>query len=86
MKGNGNQPVLVVVQLSGGNDFLNTLIPYTNPVYYDVRKNVGIPQEQALPINDTLAFHPQAEPLKKMFEDGDVAVIQGIYSTLGAVN
>ncbi len=78
MKGNGNQPVLVVVQLSGGNDFLNTLIPYTNPVYYDVRKNVGIPQEQALPINDTLAFHPQAEPLKKMFEDGDVAVIQGI--------
>ena len=79
MKGNGNQPVLVVVQLSGGNDFLNTLIPYTNPVYYDVRKNVGIPQEQALPINDTLAFHPQAEPLKKMFEDGDVAVIQGIW-------
>tara|TARA_Y100000588_G_scaffold297029_1_gene317663 strand:- start:1335 stop:2465 length:1131 start_codon:yes stop_codon:yes gene_type:complete len=78
MKGNGNQPVLVVVQLSGGNDFLNTLIPYTNPVYYDVRKNVGIPQEQALPINDTLAFHPQAEPLKKMFENGDVAVIQGI--------
>ena len=78
MKGNGNQPVLVVVQLSGGNDFLNTLIPYTNPVYYDVRKNVGIPQEQALPINDTLAFHPQAEPLKKMIEDGDVAVIQGI--------
>lgn len=78
MKGNGNQPVLVVVQLSGGNDFLNTLIPYTNPVYYDVRKNVGIPQDQALPINDTLAFHPQAGPLKKMFEDGDVAVIQGI--------
>ncbi len=78
MAGNGKKPVLVVVQLSGGNDFLNTLIPYTDPVYYDSRKTVGVPEGKALPINDTLAFHPQAGPLKEMYEQGDVAVVQGI--------
>ena len=71
-------PVLVVVQLSGGNDFMNTLIPYTAGMYYDNRPLVGIPEDQSLPINDTLAFHPDAAPLKGMFEDGKVAIVQGI--------
>lgn len=71
-------PVLVVIQLSGGNDFMNTLIPYTEGVYYDTRPLVGLPQEQVLPINDRLAFHPSAAPLKQMFEAGKVAVVQGI--------
>ncbi len=56
-------PVLVVVQLSGGNDFMNTIIPYTAGVYHENRPTVGIPQDQVLPINDTLAFHPSAAPL-----------------------
>jgi uncharacterized protein (DUF1501 family) len=71
-------PVLVVIQLSGGNDFMNTLIPFTNGIYHDSRPLVRIPEDQALPINDTLAFHPSAGPLKKLFEDGKVAVVQGI--------
>ena len=71
-------PVLVVVQLSGGNDFMNTLIPYTAGMYYDNRPLVGIPEDKSLPINDTLAFHPSAAPLKGMFEDGKVAIVQGI--------
>lgn len=71
-------PVLVVVQLSGGNDFMNTLIPFTEGVYYDTRPLVGIPQDQVLPLNDTLAFHPSAAPLKQLFDDGKVAVVQGI--------
>ncbi len=76
--GNGKDPVLVVIQLTGGNDFMNTVIPYTNPVYYDARGTTAIPEGESLPIDDTLAFHPSAAPLKDLYEAGDVAVIQGI--------
>ena len=75
---NGKPPVLVVLQLTGGNDFMNTLVPYTNPIYYDSRKKVVIPEDEVLPINDNLGFHPSAGPLKELYERGDVAVVQGI--------
>ena len=76
--GNGRDPVLVVIQLTGGNDFMNTVIPYTNPVYYDARGTTAIPEGESLSIDDTLAFHPSAAPLKDLYEAGDVAIIQGI--------
>jgi uncharacterized protein (DUF1501 family) len=76
--GEKKDPVLVVVQLSGGNDFMNTLIPYTEGVYYDTRPTVGISQDKVLPIDDKLAFHPSAAPLKELFDSGKVAVVQGI--------
>ena len=78
MAANGKPPVMVVLQLTGGNDFMNTLVPYNNPVYYDARPTVVIPQDTVLPINDTLAFNPNAAPLKEMFDDGKVAIVQGI--------
>ena len=78
MAGNGNQPVLVVVQLTGGNDFMNTVVPYTNPIYYDSRTKVFVPQDQVLPIGDALGFHPNLGPLKELHDQGKVAVIQGI--------
>ena len=56
--GNGSKkkdPVLVVVQLSGGNDFMNTVIPFTNGHYYDARPLVHVPETHALPFTDTLA-------------------------------
>ena len=71
-------PVLVVLQLSGGNDILNTLVPYTNPLYYDNRPNVRIPEDQVVPINDTLGFNPNMSALKGLYDDGKVAVIQGV--------
>jgi uncharacterized protein (DUF1501 family) len=71
-------PVLVVIQLSGGNDFMNTFIPYTSGVYHDSRPYVGIAAESALPINDELALHPSAARLKELFDAGHVAVIQGV--------
>ena len=76
--GNGKSPVFVVVQLTGGNDFMNTLIPFTSPVYHDNRPLVGIPQDQVLPLNDTLAFHPQMGPFKDLYDRGMVAIVQGI--------
>ncbi len=71
-------PVLVVLQLSGGNDMLNTLVPYTNPLYFDNRPNVLIPEDQVLPINDDVGFNPNFESLKNLYDDGKVAIIQGV--------
>ena len=78
MAANGKPPVLVIVQLTGGNDFMNNLVPYTNPIYYDSRPTVVIPQDEVLPINDELGFNPNAAPLKEIFDDGKMAIVQGI--------
>ena len=78
MQINGKDPVLVVVQLSGGNDFMNTIIPYTNGIYHDSRKTVGIPADEVLPFTDTLAFHPRTAPLKELYDMGKMAIVQGI--------
>lgn len=73
-------PVLVVLQLTGANDYLNTIIPYTNPHYHDARPKVGIPEAQALPIDGHpgLAFNPNMAAVKKLYDAGKVAVIHGI--------
>ena len=52
-------PVVVVLQMTGANDYLNTIIPYTNGHYRDARPKVGIPEDQVLPIDGELAFNPQ---------------------------
>jgi uncharacterized protein (DUF1501 family) len=71
-------PVVVVLQMTGANDYLNTIIPYTNPHYRDARPRVGIPEDQVLPINDELAFNPNMGPFKKLYDEGKVAIIHGI--------
>jgi uncharacterized protein (DUF1501 family) len=71
-------PVLVILQLTGANDYLNTLIPYTDPLYRDNRPKVNIPEDQMLPIDDTLAFRPNMEPFKAIYDEGKIAVIHGI--------
>ena len=76
--GKHKDPVLVVIQLSGGNDFMNTVVPYTEGIYYDVRPLVGIPEDKVLPITDNLAFHPCAAALKELWDEGNVAIVQGI--------
>ena len=73
-----SDPVVVVLQLTGANDYLNTVIPYTNPLYWDNRPNVGVPEDKVLPINDTLGFHPNMGPVKKLYDAGKVAIIHGI--------
>ena len=70
--------VLVVLTLAGGNDALNSIVPYSNPLYYDYRPNLAIPEEQVLPINDELGFHHNLIELKEMYDEGKVAVIQGV--------
>ena len=74
----GKDKVLVVIQLTGGNDFMNTIVPYTSEHYFDARKKVVINPEETLPINDTLAFNPNMGPMKSLFDDGKVGIVQGI--------
>ena len=69
---------LVVIQLSGANDALNTIIPYSNGLYYDFRPNIGIPAEEVVPIDDQLGFNPNMGPVKELWDQGKVAIINGI--------
>ena len=71
-------PVLVVLQLSGGNDALNTIVPYGDPLYMDNRPTVRIAEDQVLPINNYIGFNPTLGPIKQMYDEGNVAIIQGI--------
>ena len=71
-------PVVVILQLTGANDILNTIIPYTSGEYRDNRPKVNIPEDKVLPIDDRLAFNPNMGPLKKMYDDGKMAIIHGI--------
>ena len=71
-------PILVVIQLTGGNDAVNTIIPYSDPLYYDNRPTVGIPQDQVLAIDGHLGFNPAMAPIKELYDQGKVAVINGI--------
>ena len=73
-----NEKNLVVVQLSGGNDALNTIIPYGDDLYYDNRPYVNIPQEKILKIDNYLGFNPSMAPIKELYEKGNVAIINGI--------
>ena len=68
---------LVVIQLAGGNDALNTIIPYNSGLYYDFRPTIGIPQEEVLKIDDQLGFNPSMGPVKQLWDEGNLAVING---------
>jgi uncharacterized protein (DUF1501 family) len=78
MATNTKDNVLVVLQLSGGNDALNTVIPYSDPLYLENRPVVRIDPEKVLPINDRIGFNPAMEPIKALWDEGKVAIIQGI--------
>jgi uncharacterized protein (DUF1501 family) len=70
--------ILVVVQLSGGNDGLSTVIPYGDDVYYQSRTNISHPANQVLKINDYIGLHPSLTSLKSMYDGGDLAIVQGV--------
>jgi uncharacterized protein (DUF1501 family) len=73
----GNK-ILVAVQLSGGNDGLNTLIPFTDPGYYRFRSSLAIPTSDILQLTDTLGLHPRLGGLKSLYDQNLVAVVQGV--------
>lgn len=70
-------PILVVVQLAGGNDGLNTVIPFADDSYHRARRRLSIPAADVLRINDQLGFHPALRGLQALYGDGHLAVVQG---------
>jgi len=70
--------VLAVLSLSGGNDGLNTVIPYANGLYRDFRPKLGIAEEQVLKLNGEIGLHPTMGPLKKYWDEGKMAIFLGI--------
>jgi len=75
---NGKAPKLVVLQLTGANDYLNTVVPYTNPLYYDNRPTMHIPAEQVLQIDNEIGFNPNMQAVKRLYDEGKVAIIHSI--------
>ena len=76
--GNGHNKSVVVLQLSGGNDALNTVIPYNDERYYDNRPFVNIPQDEVLRLDDRLGLNPSLAPIKALWDEGRVALINGV--------
>jgi uncharacterized protein (DUF1501 family) len=68
---------LVVVQLSGGNDGLNTLVPYTQQAYYNARPNLALDKSDVLQLNSDVALHPSMAALQSLYNDNHVAIVQG---------
>ena len=71
-------PVLVVLQLSGGNDYLNTVIPYNDGRYWDNRLGVRIQEEEILHIDGDLGLHPSMGVIKDIYDQGNLAIIHGV--------
>ena len=69
---------LVIVQLSGGNDGLNTIIPFQNDIYYKNRPTLGIQQNKVLKLNDELGFNPAMEALRSVFDDGKMCILNSV--------
>jgi uncharacterized protein (DUF1501 family) len=70
--------VLVVIQLAGGNDGLNTVVPYSDDAYHQARPVIGLDPKSVLRINDRIGFNPALAGLDALFKDGKVALLQGV--------
>ena len=72
-------PVVVIIQLTGGNDYMNSVVPYADGYYNDARNGeLCIGEDQVLKIDDHFGLHPTMAPLKELYDDGEMALIHGV--------
>ncbi|RQR49127.1 DUF1501 domain-containing protein [Burkholderia sp. Bp9125] len=74
----GYANVLILVELKGGNDGLNTVVPYADPLYYEFRRGIGIKRDQVLQLDERTGLHPSLAPLLPLWRDRQVAIVQGV--------
>ena len=74
----GERRLLVLVELKGGNDGFNTLIPYADADYYRLRPGIAIPREQVLPLNERAGLHPELQPLLALWQANELALVQNV--------
>jgi uncharacterized protein (DUF1501 family) len=73
-----NGKILIVVQLSGGNDGLNTVVPFRNDKYYELRPDLAIPRQEVLGLTDELGFNPALEDLRPLYDQGYLSIINNV--------
>ena len=73
-----NTPILVLVTLYGGNDGLNTVVPFTDPIYQSARSNIALSSSQLLPFTNSLAFNSSMPSIKALYGQNNVAIVQGV--------
>jgi uncharacterized protein (DUF1501 family) len=73
-----DRSILVLVQLAGGNDGLNTLIPFDDPDYFRLRPTLAIPQDKVLRVADSAGLHPSCTAMHSLFNDGKLAIVQNV--------
>jgi uncharacterized protein (DUF1501 family) len=73
-----NTPILVLVTLYGGNDGLNTVVPFTDSVYQSSRSNIALSSSQLLPFTDSLAFNASMPSISALYGQNKVAIVQGV--------
>ena len=76
--GDRYRKLLVLVELKGGNDGLNTVVPYADPAYYALRPKIAIARDQVIPLSDRVGLHPALAPLAAHWKSGRLAVLQGV--------
>jgi len=74
----GERRLLVLVELKGGNDGFNTLVPYTDAEYYRLRPGIAIPREQVLPLDARAGLHPELRPLLALWQANELALVQNV--------
>lgn len=70
--------ILVILQLAGGNDGLNTVVPYSNDYYYKARPRLAINKNKCLPLNSDLGLHPALKGFKQLYDNNQLAIVQGV--------
>lgn len=70
--------ILLLVELKGGNDGLNTLVPYADPKYRELRPGLAVAREHVLPLDEKVGLHDRLEPLMESWKAGDFAILQGV--------
>lgn len=73
-----NGKILVVLQLSGGNDGLNTVIPFADERYAKHRPKLKIANDRVIKVNDSIGLHPQLKPMAELLDDGRLSIVQGV--------